>query len=296
MARDAKLVFQFVQNAGTVGSGIGVVQNATATATTAFNASYLSVPASMNANGFVRATSNALNRSGFRDQTADQSVLSTSNSVVSAILNDPSVFGNTEMYEAYARITYGYAFPASPVGVFYLVIEAASDSGTGTAGTDWTPVGSSINLTPTSTLLGSAANTTLVNGLATFSATHNLSVGQMVVFTAGTSPAGFALGQPLYVVSIPAGSTTTANLSTVPNVLNTGLGITGGSGTVIGVVSPNGNPGGKRMVSVSIAPTAKPWLRLALHAFGTGSSPVQYSGVWIQDAFVTIGRDSAALA
>ena len=197
------------------------------------------------------------------------------------------------MYEAYARITYGYAFPASPVGVFYLVIEAASDSGTGTAGTDWTPVGSSINLTPTSTLQGTATTTTVASttALATFARAHSLTPGQMVVFTAG-SPTGFALGQPLYVVATP--STTTATLGTVPGVINTAISATGG--TVIAATSPNGNPGGKRMVSISIAPTVKPWLRVALHAFGTGSAPVQYSGVWIQDAFVTIGRDSAALA
>lgn len=291
MARDAKLNFTFVQNGGTVGSGIGVVQNPTNTATTAFASSFLSAPSGVAATGVIRATSQALNRSGFRTQTADQSQLATTNSVVSAITNDPAVYGNTERSDLYCRIIYGYAFPATAQGNYYIVVEAASDSGTGTAGTDWTPISHAVAITPVSTVTG--GNTNIASGVATSTTAHGLSVGQVVVPVAGTFSGGAAVGQPLYVVQID--STTSYRLGTTPFAVNTTI-ATSAAATISAVVSPNAAPSGKRIVSVTVASSVKPWLRLALYAFGTGSAPQQYSGVFIQDATLSSGRDAAALA
>lgn len=296
MARDAKLVFNFTRDVtSTVGNGFLNVNtfNAVTTATGAF----IYVPALGGANAFLRGTSNSLNRAGFRDQQADQSQLATSNSIVSAITNDPAVFGNTEMYEGYARITYGGLGTALAANcAMWVVVEAASDSGTGTAGTDWSPVSNSINLaTPVSAQQRVASGTTLGTGTSsngTFTqttGTHGLSVGDIIVFTAitgGTSPNA---NQPYYVAAVPAANQ--FQLALTPN----GPVVTTFNGTTSYTITAT--PAARRVVSVSIAPTVKPWLRIAV--YGTSTAAAQqaaFTGVWLQDAFITLGRDSAALA
>lgn len=300
MARDAKLVFNFTRDVtSTVGNGFLNVNtfNAATTATGAF----IYVPATGGANAFLRGTSNSLNRAGFRDQQADQSQLATSNSIVSAITNDPAVFGNTEMYEGYARITYGGLGTALSANcAMWVVVEAASDSGTGTAGTDWSPVSNSINLaTPTTAqqrvATGSGATSVLTTGTSsngTFTqtqGTHGLSVGDIVVFTAiagGTSPNA---NQPYYVAAVPSSST--FQLALTPN----GPVVTTFTGTTSYTITAT--PAARRVVSVSITPTAKPWLRIAVYGTSTAAAQQAAStGVWLQDAFITLGRDSAALA
>lgn len=280
MARDSKLVFNFT-NANSANVGTLNVWNAPLTGTTA--AAYLSVPSGGATYGFQRAASNALNKSGYRDQQADQSQIATVNSVVSAIANDPAVFGNTEMYEAYVRVTYGQLGASLATGQqLQILIEAASDSGTGTAGTDWAPISSAVIV---SNAQRTVTATTFASGVISATA-HGLQNGDVVMVT-GAAYTNYTAGQPLYVVGA---STNSFNVSTTPN---------GPVATTYTVTTPvvYATPAnGKRIVSIPCAPTAKPWLRVAVYSLSTGTQAVQYSGVFIQDAFVTVSRDSAALA
>lgn len=284
MARDSKLVFNFT-NANSGNAGTLNVWNPTLTGTTA--TAYFAAPSGGATYGFQRAASNALNKSGFRDQQADQSQIATINSVVSAIANDPAVVGNTEMYEAYVRVTYGQLGAALASGQqLQILIEAASDSGTGTAGTDWSPVSSAVIVSTAPRTYGSQGSYAMASGVVTL-ASHGLVLGDVVMFT-GASMTNYTAGQPLYVVAVVDANT--FRVSTTPN----GAVASTYSGTSMTVYATPVT--GKRIVSIPCAPTAKPWLRVAVYSLSTGTASVQYSGVFIQDAFVTIGRDSAALA
>ena len=295
MARDAKLTFNWTyDNAASQATGGLRIGNFAASGT-ATNA-YVWNPAGGSNYNFQRAVSSALNKSGFRDQQADQSQLTTTNSVVSAISNDPSVFGNTEMYEAYVRVTYGGLGPAPITGTqMWIVVEGASDSGTGTAGTDWSPISGSINLaTPTSAVARLIMNTTTVPGTATGGlftlSSHGLQVGDIVVFTAlsgGTQPTA---NQPYFVSSVPS-----------PNTFYLASTLNGANLTTFAVTSTStvayATPAARRVISIPVSPTVKPWLRVAVYGVSTAAAALPASAaIWIQDAFITIGRDSAALA
>jgi hypothetical protein len=287
MARDGKLVFNFTKvTSGNVGTMN--VYNAPNASSGNYGASYLWVPASTQSYGLVRGVSNALNRAGFRDQQADQSQIATTNSIVSSIANDPAVFGNTEMFEGYARIVYGQLGASLATSAqLLIVVEAASDSGTGTAGTDWAPISGSINVTNASRQV-TVTNNTLSNGTVTVAAGHGIVAGDVVAFVGGTiTGSSYIDYQPFYVVSSGATSIT---VSTTPNGAAAAI---SNSGQPTLYVTP---AAGKRVVSIPLAPTAKPWLRVAAYSIGNGTAQTTAAGVWIQDAFVSVSRDSAALA
>lgn len=289
MARDAKLVFTFTKiTSGNVGQMS--VLNSPNAASGNYGASLFTVPASTQTYGLVRGTSNALNRAGFRDQTADQSLLATSNSVTSAILNDPAVFGNTEMYEGYVRIAYGQLGASLAASSQLLVlVEAASDSGTGTAGTDWTPISGSINVTNAARTV-TVASASLNSGVITLPAGHGILPGDVVSFAGGTiTGSSYIDYQPFYVSSV-ASTGLSATLSTTPNGAAAAI---SNSGTPTMYVTPIA---GKRIIAMPLAPTAKPWVRLVAYSIGGGTLQNTGAGVWIQDAFISVSRDSAAVA
>jgi len=290
MARDAKLNFTWTAaTTPTVANGGLQITNFAATGTTSY--AWVFNNAASTAYFFNRASSNALNKSGFRDQTADQSLISTSNSVVSAIANDPSVFGNTEMYEAYVRVTYGQlgAVQAATT-TMWLLVEAASDSGTGTAGTDWSPVSSSINVgVSTGTLLARPiAVTSTSSGVFTVASAHGLQPGDIIVATAATTAGGITLELPYYINTVPSSTTFTLASSFNGATLTS---LTGGA-TITMIATPSG----RRVLSIPVSPTAKPWLRVSVYATSGSTALAKDSGVWIQDAFITVSRDSAAVA
>jgi hypothetical protein len=289
MARDGKLVFNFTKiTSGNVGQMN--VFNAPNAGTGNYGASVLSVPASTQTYGLVRGVSNALNRAGFRDQSADQSLIATTNSVTSAILNDPAVFGQTEMYEGYVRIAYGQLGASLAASSQLLIlVEAASDSGTGTAGTDWTPVSGSVNVTNAARTL-TVGSSPLTNGVLTISAGSGIQPGDVVSLAGGSiTSSSYIDYQPFYVTSVNATGTSVV-LSTTPNGAAAAI---SNSGTPTVYATP---ATGKRIIAMPLAPTAKPWLRLVAYSIGGGTLQNTGAGVWIQDAFVTISRDSAALA
>lgn len=136
MARDAKLIFSYTTAAaslpalqitgGTTGGGTVVLSGGIGV--------------------WTKGSSNALNVGGFRNMLADRNQFITGGDA-SAITNDPAISGNMGQ-EWYVRLAVSQTSLVIGAGSnITVLVEAASDSGTGTAGTDWTPVSSGVAIT-----------------------------------------------------------------------------------------------------------------------------------------------------
>lgn len=290
MARDGKLTLRFSQTAFNAANQFSVVNygnSATATSGAVIHTSATAATASL----WYRGTTNALNRGGFRDTNADQSILISGET--SAILNDPAVIGGTSATERYVRLTYAPIGPLNTSAcLFELEVEAASDSGTGTAGTDWTNIGGSIPVSPIAsyaTVVSTAAG--VVAGVVTTASAHGLNAGTVLVARAAGT--GYAIGEPLFVVPL---TSTTFGLTKIAGsgVVNTALSTAASAQTFdrSGVV---GAAGGPRIITVPINANVKPWIRVAFRATpNSGTTVAQYAGVWIDNVYMTAARDSAA--
>jgi hypothetical protein len=292
MARDSKLNITFTRDtAALVGNGALRIENLAGAASTTDRNVFVFANAAGGANDLLRASSNVLNIGGFRNTLADASVL-VSQAGGSAISGDPAILGNTSFAEMYCRVTLaaaGVAAAANTRG--FLVVEAASDSGTGTAGSDWQAVSPQIDVRTAGTTLSAATagqvrtvpTGSTSSGVVTSTA-HGLAVGDIVVFTANTSGA-VTLNKPYYVNTV-----TDANTFSVSASVNgaTDTAVTGSS-----AFTATATPLQKRLIGIAIAPNARPWIRLSVIMTGTGQV-AQSQGVWVQDATFSVGRDSAA--
>lgn len=279
MARDNKQTFRFVQQ-GFAAANLLQVNNYAMGATQSTGGVFFQTVAGTTS-FFYQGNSVALNRGGFRNTNADQTILVSGET--SAIANDPAIIGNTNGSERYLHAlvsTYGAMSTTS----FELFLQGASDSGTGTAGTDWVTISGSVALVSTTDLNIPSAGTSITAGVMTTSAAHQLNVGDVIVPRgAGT---GFAAYQPLIVVTVP--TATTAGLSLVAGgVVNTAL---SGSGIVYS------RPSTRRVVSAPIGPSTRPWVRVMVRAIppAAGAVPVN-TGVWVDQCWLTMGRDTAAV-
>ena len=287
MARDSKLVFRFTREvAGAVGTGSLRVDNLAGTAGTTTSAFIYANAAGSNYH-FTRAGSNGLNVGGFRTTLGDAASFGAQ-ADVSAVANDPAIVGVTASPEAYVRIIASLAgvAPTSTVP-FYLQVEAASDSGTGTAGTDWIPVSAAAQMQTRATVRTVPTGTSS-SGVITSTA-HGLAVGDIVVFTVAAGGTLPTLQKPYYVNTVPS-----ANTFTLSNSVNgaTDTAITGTTS-----FTATATPAQKQIISLPVAPSSRPWLRVAVVSTSTGATALAASqGVWIQDATYVIGRDTAAIA
>jgi hypothetical protein len=292
MARDGKLTLRFSQTAFNAANQFAVVNygnSATATSGAVIHSSATAPTASL----WYRGTTNTLNRAGFRDTNADQSILVSGET--SAILNDPAVIGGTSITERYVRITYAPIGPLNTTNVlFEIEVEAASDTGLGTAGTDWTNIGGSVPVQPITsyaTVVSTAAG--VVAGVVTTATAHGLTAGTVLVARAAGT--GYAVGEPLFVVPL---TTTTFGLTKIAGsgVVNTAL----STGASAQTFDRSGIPGASlvgapRIITVPINASTKPWIRVAFRATpNSGTTVAQYAGVWIDNVFMTSARDSSA--
>jgi hypothetical protein len=291
MARDGKQLLRFSQQAYAAANGFAV-NNYAMGATASSGALITSGSGTPGTAGiYFQGTTNALNRSGFRNTNADQTLIVSGET--SAISGDPAIYGQTEMFEGYVRFQYAPAGALQTAATVSqeIFVQAASDSGSGTAGTDWTNISASLQLAPF-TWQGSAysaksASVAMASGVLTYSAAHGFTNGQVIWITS-TTPTGFALYQPLFVVnattnshgvSLVAGSTAT----------NTAL-----STSAAPAVSFANNV--TRIISLPLTPTAKPWVRLVYRALPvSGTTVAAAAGVWIDNVGLTVGRDAPAL-
>lgn len=140
MARDAKLQFTFTNLTATL-PALSISGAAASPATAAQGTVTLAGAAAT----YGRGASNALNTGGFRNMLADRAQFIAGGDA-SAITNDPALNGNmgAEMYLR-ATVSQG-SFVLGAGSVVSVLVEGASDSGTGTAGTDWTPVSAAVTI------------------------------------------------------------------------------------------------------------------------------------------------------
>lgn len=296
MPRDGRQVIRFTQQAFAAANQFQT-NNYAMSASTSSTGALIGVPAasSPTASLWYRGTSVAFNRAGFRDVQADASVWTSAET--SAILNDPATFGNTEMFEGYVRMQYCAVGNLNTSGVTYEVfVEAASDSGTGTAGTDWTAISASLPLSPIASYTAKTP-TSVSAGVVSLSA-HGLQNGAVVFFgnTGDTvTVTNFAKFQPLFVVNAQTNSfglTTVRGSSATDTTLSAG-------GTLTSSLQYSNNPqtsGGSRIISIPVVPSAKPWVRVVFRAIpASGTTLNAAQGLWLDSVGFTVGRDTAAV-
>lgn len=282
MARDAKQVFRFVQTAQVNNNNQLLVQNQNASTTIATQGATFTFGAVGTAGLWAQGISTTLNRAGFRTVIADQTNMVTGET--NGIPNDPALFGNTNGFERYCHVVIA-PFGAIPsIMRWEVYVEGASDSGVGTAGNDWTAISSSIPV-PTNTGYLPTSAFAVVNGVGTLNA-HGFEVGDILLpRAAGTN---IAIYQPMYVVATP--TINTFNVSKTP-----------GSGIIDTTISVSSavhdRPRQRRVLAIPISPNPKPWVRVVVRAIPNGSVtvPAINTGVVIDSAYLTMGRDCASL-
>lgn len=282
MARDNKQVFRFVQTAQANGSNQLLVQNYAASASVLSSGASFSFSAAATASSWSQGVSQTLNRAGFRTTNADQSIVVSGET--SALLNDPALWGNLNTAERYCHVIiqpYGAILGTTRFEVF---VEGASDSGTGTAGTDWSAISNSVPLPINATYTAPSA-LVISNGIGTLAA-HGFQVGDVLVTRAAAT--NLAIAQPIYVVSVSSTSTSTFTVSKTPyGPIDTT--ISASSSVFDKCVS-------RRLLAIPIGPNPKPFVRLVVRALpNSGTTPSTNTGVVIDSAYLTMGRDCAAL-
>lgn len=292
MARDFKQVLRFTQQAFNAANQFQTNNYAMSTSVQSTGALIgLAASNTATAGFWYRGTSAALNRAGFRTTNGDQSILVSGET--SGILNDPAIIGNTDKYEGYLRFQYAPVGALNTSGVVNEVfVEAASDSGTGTAGTDWTAISASLPVAPIASY--SAKNITAFSAGVVTSAAHGLQNGA-VVFFAALTPTNFALFQPLFVVNA---TTNTFGVTTVRGsaVTDTTLSATGTFTNALHFSNNPGSTNGPRIITIPVTPSAKPWVRLVYRVVPTSTTTVASAqALWIDQVGFVVARDTAAV-
>jgi hypothetical protein len=279
MARDSKQVFRFIQQNFAL-ANLMQVNNYGMGATPSSGAVFFQTTIG-SASHWYHGFSQTINRSGFRDTNADQSILVSGET--SAIANDPALFGNTNGAERYVHAlvsTYGVMSTTN----WEVFLQGATDTGVGTAGTDWTQISGSVALVSQVDNNIPSTGTSVSAGIMTTSAAHQLSVGDVIVPRSANGT--IVAYEPLIVVSIP--TATTAGLARIAGgvVLTT---LTG-SGIVYS------RPTTRRVVSIPVGPSTKPWVRVVVRAIAPAGGQVPLNtGAWVDQVFLTMGRDSASV-
>jgi len=289
MARDGKQPLKFIQQAFAAANQFQTNNYAMSTGTQSTGALITSGGNTPTASLWYAGQSVAFNRSGFRTMNADQSLLTSSET--SAILNDPAQIANTENFQSYVRLQYMSAGALNTSGVTHEVhVQAASDSGTGTAGTDWQQISASLPIPVIASYAAKSTSVAVAAGVFTYASAHGLVNGQVIWVIAGT-PTGFALYQPLFVVNVAAnGLSHGVALVAGSSVTNTGLSTSAALTSNVGYTSL------PRIMSIPLTKTNKPWIRLQYRAIpNSGTTVAVAAGVWIDNVGIVEGSDTSAV-
>lgn len=281
MARDGKQVFRFLTVAQANGSNQLNVVSYNNSASVNSTGAVIAFTANGVSGSWSQGVSNTINRSGFRTTNADQTLIVSGET--SAILNDPALFGNLNGAERYCHVTVApYGAHVAAVR-FEVLVEGASDSGTGTTGTDWSAISSSIPI-PVPTAGALTSTVTIASGIGTLAA-HGFEVGQILIPQAGGT--NLALGQPVFVTSILSSSTFGVSKTPYSMVTDT----TVSTGSIV-----FSRPNTRRVLAIPLCANPKPWVRVVVRAIpNSGTVPQAHTGVLVDNAFLTMGRDCAAL-
>jgi len=255
MARDGKQVLRFLTVAQANGSNQLQVTNYGASTTVLSSGATMGFVSTGVSGSWSQGVSNTLNRAGFRNTNADQTIVVSGET--SAILNDPALFANTNGAERYCHVTVApYGAHVAAVR-FEVLVEGASDTGLGAASTDWSAISSAI---PIPVNGGTTKTVVFSNGQGTL-ATHGLNIGDILIPRAAGG--GFSNVQ----------DTTITQASATYDVCHQ-----------------------RRVLAIPIAPNPKPWVRVIVRAIpNSGTTPAANVGVLVDNAFLTMGRDSASL-
>lgn len=296
MARDTKLVFQF-STVATQGAGFAAVAVTTPTGEKANSSGAITLSvASSNGGlgiaGIALASSNPI-VAGYRNTTADltgtyQNWLAGNE--VSAIANDPAIWGNTAPGEMFARGVVTWNFASSQAltatNIPYLCVQGAFDNGLGAAAD-----GSYAPISGAYPLLQVLPNVTAVSAAAvvTTAYAHNLQVGDGIVFTtAGGLTAGVAASTVFQVATVPSSTTFTFKTTA-------GVAVTSTTGTFTGPVvlwrvrglTAAGN---SALFSIPLVESIRPYTRLSVvYPTGQTTGPV----LTISRAGLVTGREMA---
>ena len=131
MARDNKQVFRFVQQTWATATNQMGAQNYAMSASVSSTGAAFQMTTIGAAGIWYQGLSTTINRGGYRDTNADQSIIVSGETT--AILNDPALFGNTNGNERYCHVLFMPFGPHVTTGQWEVLVQGASDSGTGTA-------------------------------------------------------------------------------------------------------------------------------------------------------------------
>lgn len=254
--------------------------------------------------GVFRAASDAKNVMGFINSKMDSSSFANfiAGNEVSAVANQPALWGNTSYGEMYARCAISVGAQSSAGSSVwtaatggYVVLEGAYDNGASTPAADggWTPISGPIPLFYGVAALSTSASVTVTSSnLFTTTTPHGLVPGDLVVFSAVGGLAGAGVptaGRPYYVKTVSSPTTFVIATIAAPTV---DLVVTGTStGSVVQkVLTQNG---ATKIVSAPLTSSLRPWLRFAVHYFSTDQTST--STVAISKTALVLGRDNALI-
>lgn len=273
MARDLKLAFTFGAD---VVAGAGVLATTRSTPTGDKANSACAIGTIVASGTAAPATSAALNL-GFRNSQMDTSSFANfiAGNEVTAIANDPPIWGNTSTAEMYMRGVLRYTLGATPNIVTAnnptFVVQGAFDDGTGSpVSATWTNISGAYPLLEYNT----SAITALSNAatpVATVAAGHNLRNGDYIVLaSAGGYSVTVVADRVFQVGSVTA---TSFNLLTAA-----GAGPGAPTGTFTGPVnfykvrSLNASGSAGLLFSIPLVETIRPHLRFAFVYPTTGTT------------------------
>lgn len=298
MARDSKLVFTWTTASATTSTFGLTASTPTGDKANSQVVATLALSGSGTATGVV---SNTLNL-GFRNSTMDTSSFANwiAGNEVTAIANDPPVWGNTSTAEMYARgiiqlSTSGPAATASLAGASNprMIVEGALDTGSGSVNANtWSQISGAVPLMDQVNTTYSAI-TAAANPQVTTAAAHGLQVGDYVALSGIGGLTGIATNALVRVSAV--GSSTTFNISNLDasTLTTAGTAVTGATSSFFKLRFTPQNGAGF-LFSIPLIESIRPYLRLTLKydytQSGTLSNPTTLT---IARAGLVTGRENA---
>lgn len=297
MARDFKL--QFVYTAVTAGAGVqgvavsqpsGELANSQATINLYNGSAGTSVAGAI--------TSNTLAYTGYRNTRQATTFADwIAGNEVSAIANDPALWGNTSTDALIMRSNLNWVVPAAATAVLengaFITVQGAFDNGSGSADANsWSPIAGNVPLaTPIATLSTSAAVASSTTPELTTNLPHNLMVGDGVVLYTVDGLTGIT-AKTIYRVQAVTSPTT----FTVRGALGAVLG-SAASGTPSAahpLYRVTGFNGLGRLVHVPLVESIRPYLRVVFSYSTANLVATSALQVVLSRTCLITGRESSA--
>jgi len=298
MARDFKLVFAY-STVASAGAGTAAVAVSTPTGDKTNSRAAITLAVGSGTGGVgVAGMAIAASDSfawGIRNSKADTTSFANwlAGNEVTAVANDPAIWGNSSLDEMYARGVLEWDFSSSqvivPANPPYICVQGAYDNGAGSAATaTFQPISGALSLIiPTVTVASSVAGTAVI----TTSAPHNLAVGDGVLLQNITGVTAGLTASTVYVVNSVPTSTTLTLKTTAGSAISSTTGTLTGTPIIYKLRGYTANSNGF-VFSIPVAPTVKQHVRLAVVYPTTVTAG---AGIAISRSGLVTGRESSVL-